>query len=71
MSVKVVQIVTGCSGDGTKQLGEDIRDLFNEKEYSKLWEITKECHMWKGIHNLKSYVRSDKLNVFKIATETC
>ena len=45
MSVKVVQIVTGCSGDGTKQLGEDIRDLFNEKEYSKLWEITKECHM--------------------------
>ena len=35
MSVKVVQIVTGCSGDGTKQLGEDIRDLFNEKEILK------------------------------------
>ena len=45
MSVKVVQIVIGCPGDGIKQLGEDIRDLFNEKEYSKLWEITKECHM--------------------------
>ena len=43
--VKVVQIVIGCPGDGIKQLGEDIRDLFNEKEYSKLWEITKECHM--------------------------
>ena len=30
--VKVVQMVIGCPGDGIKQLGEDIRDLFNEKK---------------------------------------
>ena len=69
--VKVVQIVIECPGDGIKQLGEDIRDLFNEKKNSKLWEIKKVCHMGKRIHSSKIYVRSDKLNVFKIATETC
>ena len=41
-----------------------------KRKYSKLWEITKQCHMGKRIHSSKSYVRSDKLNVFKIATET-
>ena len=30
--MKVVQIVIGWPGDGIKQLGEDIRDLFNEKK---------------------------------------
>ena len=34
--VKVVSIVTGCSGDGIKQLEEDIRDLFNEMERLKI-----------------------------------
>ena len=34
--VKVVPVVIGCPGDGTKQLGEDIRDLSNEKEILKI-----------------------------------
>ena len=33
---KIVSLVIGCVGDGTKQLGEDIRDLSNEKEILKI-----------------------------------
>ena len=36
--VKVVQIVIGCPGNGIKQLGEDIRDLFNKKQIFKILE---------------------------------
>ena len=36
--VKVVQIVIGCPRDGIKQLGEDNRDLFNEKKIFKIVE---------------------------------
>ena len=39
--VKVVQIVIGCSGDGIKQLGEDNRELFKEKEIFKIVENLK------------------------------
>ena len=39
--VKVVQIVIGCPGNGIKQLGEDIRDLFNKKEIFKILENRK------------------------------
>ena len=34
--VKVVPIVIGCLEGGTKQLEEDIRDLFNQKERFKI-----------------------------------
>ena len=34
--MKVVPVVIGCPGDGKKQLGEDIRDLSNEKEILKI-----------------------------------
>ena len=36
--VKVVQIVIGCPGNRIKQLGEDINDLFSEKEIFKTVE---------------------------------
>ena len=36
--VKAVQIVIGCPGNRIKQLGEDIRDLFNENEIFKIVE---------------------------------
>ena len=34
--VKIVSVVIGCPGDGTRQPGEDIRDLSNEKEIVKI-----------------------------------
>ena len=34
--VKVVPIVIGCPGDGIKELGEDIRNLSNEKKILKI-----------------------------------
>ena len=34
--VKVVPVVIGCPEDGTKQLGEDIRDFSNEKKILKI-----------------------------------
>ena len=34
--VKVVPIVIGCLEAGIKQLEEDIRDLFNQKERFKI-----------------------------------
>ena len=34
-------------------------------------QIVKECHMGKRIHSSKSYIQSNRLNVFNIATETC
>ena len=47
--VKVVQIVIGCPGNRIKQLGEDINDLFNEKEIFKTVEN----------HKRMSYVKSN------------
>ena len=34
--MKVLPTEIGCSGDGIKQLEEDIKDLFNEKERLKI-----------------------------------
>ena len=47
--VKVVQIGIVCPGDRIKQLGEDIRDLFNEKETFKIVEN----------HKRMSYVKAN------------
>ena len=47
--VKVVQIVIGCPGNRIKHLGEDLRDLFNEKEIFKIVEN----------HKRMSYVKAN------------
>ena len=47
--VEVVQIGIVCPGDRIKQLGEDIRDLFNEKETFKIVEN----------HKRMSYVKAN------------
>ena len=66
--VKVVPIVTGCLGGGMKQLQEDIRDFFNEKErFNEMRKIISA----KLIHSSESYVRTDKVNVLNIATKNC
>ena len=66
--VKVVPIVTGCLGGGMKQLQEDIRDFFNEKErFNEMQKIISA----KLIHSSESYVRTDKVNVLNIATKNC
>ena len=46
--VKVVPMVTGCPGDGIKQLGEDIRDMFNEKEIFKIVGKLQKNVIWKS-----------------------
>ena len=46
--VKVVPMVIGCPGDGIKQLGEDIRDMFNEKEIFKIVGKLQKNVIWKS-----------------------
>ena len=66
--VKVLPIVIGCLGGGIKQLEEDIRDLFNEKERFKIVNKIQKNVLW---DSSKSCIQTDKVNVFNIATETC
>ena len=46
--VKVVPIVIGCSGDGIKQLDEDIRDLFIEMERFKIVDKMQKNVLWES-----------------------
>ena len=69
--VKVVPIVTGCLGGGIKQLQEDIRDFFNEKERFNIANEMQKIISAKLIHSSESYVRTDKVNVLNIATKNC
>ena len=46
--VKVIPMVIGCPGDGIKQLGEDIRDMFNEKEIFKIVGKLQKNVIWKS-----------------------
>ena len=46
--VKVVPIVIGCSGDGIKQLDEDIRDLFIEMERFKIVDKVQKNVLWES-----------------------
>ena len=46
--VKVVPIVIGCSGDGIKQLDEDIRDLFIKMERFKIVDKVQKNVLWES-----------------------
>ena len=46
--VKVVPIVIGCLGRGIKQLEEDIRDLFDEKERFKIVDKIQKNVLWES-----------------------
>ena len=46
--VKVVPIVIGCLGRGMKQLEEDIRDLFDEKERLKIVDKIQKNVLWES-----------------------
>ena len=45
--VKVVPIVIGCLEGGIKQLKEDIRNLFNQKERFKIVREMQKSPYWK------------------------
>ena len=46
--VKVVSIVIRCLGGEIKQLEEDIKDLFDEKERLKVVDKIQKNVLWKG-----------------------
>ena len=46
--VKVVPIEIGCLGRGIKQLEEDIRDLFDEKERFKIVDKIQKNVLWES-----------------------
>ena len=69
--VKVAPIVIRCLGGGIKQLEEDIRDFLNEKErLTIVGKMQRNVLRESKFIVRKSYVRTDKLNVFNKATET-
>ena len=45
---KVVPIVIGCLGRGIKQLEEDIRDLFDEKEKFTIVDKIQKTVLWES-----------------------
>ena len=46
--VKVVPIVIGCLEGGIKQLKEDIRNLFNQKERFKIVREMQKIPLWES-----------------------
>ena len=46
--VKVVPIVIGCLEGGIKQLEEDIRNLFNQKERFKIVNKMQKMFLWEN-----------------------
>ena len=46
--VRVVPIVIGCLKSGIKQLEEDIRDLFNQKERFKIVNEMQKILLWES-----------------------
>ena len=68
--VKVVPRNIGCLGDGIKQQLLATCPM-KRKELKNCEQNTKNCLMGKQINSLKSYVRTDKVNVLNIATKIC